>query len=102
MQKRAAENASSRCGADTTAITVFAGAASVDANGIAIAVQPGRRAEVGGGRARVVAALTDEFDGWTLALDQRDDAVQSSRSTSPEMTGYESLDASGDWRTAPE
>ena len=62
---------------DTTAITVFEGAARVDANGIAFAVQAGRRAEVGGGRARVVEAFTDEFDGWTLARDRRDAAAQS-------------------------
>ena len=88
---------------DTTAITVFEGAASVDANGIAIAVQPGRRAEVGGGRARVVEAFTDEFDGWPLALDRRDDVARDApRYVSPETTGYESLDAYGDWRTTPD
>ena len=86
---------------DTTAITVLEGAASVDANGIAIAVQPGRRAEVGGGRARVVDASTDGFDGWTLARDRGDDVAQSPRYVSPETTGYESLDAYGDWRTTP-
>jgi len=87
---------------DTTAITVFEGAASVDANGIAIAVQPGRRAEVGSGRARVVDAFTDEFDGWTLARDRGDDVAQSPRYVSPETSGYESLAAYGDWRTTPE
>ncbi len=88
---------------DTTAITVFEGAAHVDANGIAIAVQPGRRAEVGGGRARVVEAFTDEFDGWTLARDRRDDvAREAPRYVSPETTGYESLDGYGEWRATPE
>jgi Family of unknown function (DUF6600) len=88
---------------DTTAITVFEGAARVDANGMAFAVQPGRRAEVGSGRARVVEAFTDDFDGWALALDRRDDAARDApRYVSPETTGYESLDAYGDWRATPE
>ena len=88
---------------ETTAITVFEGAAHVDANGMAFAVQAGRRAEVGGGRARVVEAFTDDFDGWALALDRRDDAARDApRYVSPETTGYESLDAYGDWRPTPE
>jgi len=87
---------------DTTAITVFEGAARVDANGMAFAVPAGRRAEVGGGRARVVDASADEFDDWTLTRDRHDDAAQSSRYVSPETTGYESLDAYGDWRPTPE
>jgi hypothetical protein len=89
---------------DTTAITAFQGAARVDAGGIAFAVQPGRRAEVGGGfSARVFAARADAFDDWTLALDQRDDAVREApRYVSPETTGYESLDQYGDWRQTPD
>ena len=70
---------------------------------MAFAVQAGRRAEVGGGRARVVEAFTDDFDGWALALDRRDDAARDApRYVSPETTGYESLDAYGDWRPTPE
>lgn len=83
---------------DTTAVTVFQGAAHVDADGIVIAVKPGRRAEVGrGGRARVVEAFADEFDDWTLARDRRDDAARSGRYVSPETTGHEALDDHGDW-----
>ncbi|MGE5792618.1 MAG: DUF6600 domain-containing protein, partial [Bacteroidota bacterium] len=89
---------------DTTAVTVFEGAAQADADGIAIAVKPGRRAEVGpGGRARVVEATADEFDAWTLARDRRDDdARDAPRYVSPETTGYEALDEYGDWREAPD
>ncbi len=88
---------------DTTAIIVFEGGAQVDADGVVLAVRPGRRAEVGrGGRARVAEAFTDGFDDWTLARDRRDDAPRSTRYVSPETTGHESLDEHGDWRTTPE
>ena len=86
---------------DTTAVTAFQGAAHVDADGIAVAVKPGRRAEVGsGGRARVVEASADAFDAWTLSRDRADEVAQTTRYVSPETTGYESLDAHGDWREA--
>ena len=88
---------------DTTSVTVFQGGAQVDASGTILAVRPGRRAEVGfGGGTRVGEAVPDEFDNWTLARDQRDDAAQSPRYVSPETTGYESLDDYGDWRATPE
>ena len=75
---------------DTTAVTAFQGSAQVDADGVVVAVSPGRRAEVAaGGSARVVNAVADSFDDWTLARDQRDDAGQSTRYVSPETTGYE-------------
>ena len=88
---------------DTTAVTAFQGSAQVDADGVVVAVSPGRRAEVAaGGSARVVNAVADSFDDWTLARDQRDDAGQSTRYVSPETTGYESLDEHGDWREMPD
>ena len=88
---------------DTTSVTVFQGGAHVDASGTIIAVRPGRRAEVGfGGGTRVGEAIADEFDNWTLARDQRDDAAQSPRYVSPETTGYEALDEHGDWQQTPE
>ena len=84
-------------------MTVFQGDAQVDASGTILAVRAGRRAEVGfGGGTRVGAAVPDEFDDWTLARDQRDDAAQSPRYVSPETTGYESLDGHGDWQQTPE
>jgi hypothetical protein len=88
---------------DTTSVTVFQGGAHVDASGTVLAVRPGRRAEVSfGGGTRVGEAVPDEFDNWTLARDQRDDAAQSPRYVSPETTGYEALDDYGDWRQTPE
>ncbi len=88
---------------DTTSVTVFEGGAHVEASGTIIAVRPGRRADVGfGGGTRAGEAVSDEFDSWSLARDQRDDAAQSPRYVSPETTGYESLDQHGDWRETPE
>jgi len=87
---------------DTTAVTAFQGGARVDAEGIALAVTPGRRAEVGrGGRARVVEASADAFDEWALARDRSDSVAETTRYVSPETTGYEALDGYGDWREAP-
>jgi hypothetical protein len=88
---------------DTTSVTVFEGGAQVDASGTVLAVRPGRRAEVSfGGGTRVGEAVPDEFDNWTLARDQLDDAAQSPRYVSPETTGYEALDEHGYWQQTPE
>ena len=89
--------------AETTAVSVFQGAARVDVAGAVVAVQGGRRAEVGGASAvRLVELVADDFDTWALARDRRDDGSQSARYVSPETTGYESLDEHGDWRETPE
>jgi hypothetical protein len=89
--------------AETSAASVFQGAAHVDAGGVVVAVQSGKRAEIGrAGAVRLVEAFADDFDAWTLARDRRDDASRSTRYVSPETTGYESLDEYGDWRDTPE
>jgi len=40
----------------------------------------------------------DEFERWAAQRDDREDASRSTRYVSREMTGYEDLDAYGDWR----
>jgi len=40
----------------------------------------------------------DELDRWSAQRDDREDASQSARYVSRDMTGYEDLDANGDWR----
>lgn len=47
--------------------------------------------------ARVVPR--DAFDRWVAQRDARDEARQSSRYVSREMTGYEDLDEHGEWQT---
>ena len=89
--------------ADTTAVIAFQGSVEVDAAGTVVALHSGKRAEVGpAGGVRVGETVVDQFDDWTLARDRRDDAGQSARYVSPEMTGLESLDEYGDWRSTPE
>lgn len=39
----------------------------------------------------------DDFDGWAFDRDQREDRSDSANYVSREMTGYEDLDANGDW-----
>jgi hypothetical protein len=43
----------------------------------------------------------DDFDAWCLARERRVDAVQATRYVSPEMVGYEDLDANGTWFADP-
>ncbi|GAA5166342.1 DUF6600 domain-containing protein [Viridibacterium curvum] len=43
-------------------------------------------------------APRDEFERWAAARDAREDAAESARYVSRSMTGYEDLDANGDWR----
>ncbi|MBS1208103.1 MAG: uncharacterized protein H6R19_501 [Proteobacteria bacterium] len=40
----------------------------------------------------------DELDRWSAQRDDREDASQSARYVSRDMTGYEDLDGNGDWR----
>ena len=42
----------------------------------------------------------DDFDNWCSDRDRREDNVP--RYVSPDMTGYEDLDAYGGWRDVPE
>jgi hypothetical protein len=89
----------------TLRFVVHDGAARFDGPGAAFAAGPGQQAEIRAGQAedaRVTAAFRDEFDDWSLARDRRDDASASARYVSPETTGYDELDAHGDWRESPE
>ena len=40
---------------------------------------------------------SDDFDGWSSDRNQREDRSESANYVSPEMTGYEDLDAYGSW-----
>jgi hypothetical protein len=49
--------------------------------------------------------VPDAFDSWTLERDRRDQQAQSAPAAqyvSPEVTGYEDLDANGSWSSDPE
>ncbi|HSD54822.1 MAG TPA: DUF6600 domain-containing protein [Burkholderiales bacterium] len=92
-------------GRDTTLVVVHEGGARLDGPGAALAIGPGQQAELRGrepGDSRVTGAFRDEFDDWCLARDRRDETSSSARYVSPEMTGYDALDAHGDWRESAE
>ncbi len=81
-------------------LTVFEGHGTVRANGVAVDVsaRPGRRRQ---SRRRPASATSRRrrptFDQWAL---ERDDALPQARAAqfvSTYMTGYEELDAYGDW-----
>jgi hypothetical protein len=88
---------------DTSAVTVFDGAAFVEGGGSQLTVRAGRRAElVDDGDVRTLAAMRDDFDEWSFTRDRYEDNAQSARYVTSEMTGYEDLDRYGNWREDPE
>lgn len=84
-----------------TELTVWHGRGQVTGGGFSYTVVAGQRAAFTGtdhldydlgqipGR--------DDFDGWAFDRDQREDRSDSANYVSREMTGYEDLDANGDW-----
>ena len=89
----------------STAVAVFQGAAAFAGTGLSLGIAAGQQAEIFGesnlGYA-ITAAVQGDFDAWGLARDRRDDESRSVRFVSREMTGYEDLDAYGDWREVAE
>jgi hypothetical protein len=83
---------------DTSAVTVFDGAALVEAGGSQLTVRPGKRAEVGDDDMRTAGATQDAFDSWSASRDRLEDTAASARYVTTEMTGYEDLDRYGSWR----
>jgi hypothetical protein len=44
----------------------------------------------------------DDFEDWCLTRDRRSENTQAARYVSPEMIGYEDLDANGTWQVEPD
>ncbi|MGZ5183015.1 MAG: DUF6600 domain-containing protein [Ramlibacter sp.] len=84
---------------DTSTVSVFDGAALVDAGGAQLTVRAGKRADISDGDMRTASAIQDAFDSWSAARDRLDAHAASSRYVTTEMTGYEDLDRYGSWRT---
>ncbi|MCX7901619.1 MAG: hypothetical protein N2483_04910, partial [Burkholderiaceae bacterium] len=85
-----------------TSLSTFVGVGRVVVNHMTFVVHSGQRGEISSlpsVRFQLVAAASDLFDEWVAQRDQRDDALRSTRYTSPETTGIESLDEYGEWRT---
>lgn len=85
-----------------TAVTAFVGTARISGEHMSFVVKSGQRGELTATPTvgfQLLAATPDVFDDWVAQRDRRDDAVRSTRYVSPEMTGVESLDDYGEWRT---
>ena len=96
-----------RLDADTdglqTVLTVFAGSARLLGPG-RTRIEAGQAMRVFGGpepEFEVDTAAQTEFDQWALARDDRVSDRVASQYVSPNMTGYEELDAYGEWNNDP-
>jgi hypothetical protein len=88
----------------TNAIT-YSGRAHVLTQHSAFSVQANQQVALrgpDGAPSEIAGATMDAFDRWSAELDKREDQVAAARYVSPQMTGYEDLDAHGTWRTMPE
>ncbi|MHB1669124.1 DUF6600 domain-containing protein [Thiomonas sp.] len=93
--------------ADTTTATLRAGqGAAYGESAAPYAVEAGQRARFAGQNLTVVAAEdnppADAFDQWVAQLNAREDASISARYVSPWVTGYQGLDAWGEWAQSPQ
>lgn len=94
---------------DTTVVKVSEGEAEAFAGSTDMAVRAQQSATFRG-MEEVTAQIgtlgaPDEFDSWSLERDRRDQVAATSESVkyvSPEVTGYEDLDANGTWVSEPE
>ncbi|MDE2457560.1 MAG: FecR domain-containing protein [Burkholderiales bacterium] len=91
--------------ADATAVTVQRGQAEVYGDDAAYAVNPQQGYRFYGTGLSDYAPLgpprEDDLDRWARDRDRRDDNSASARFVSPDVVGYEDLDANGTWRFDP-
>jgi len=85
-------------------LSVQAGLASIDQRGRASRVGAGQRASFAGSDySRIVPDNEqDAFDFWVAERENATMAGPARQYVSPYMTGYQDLDAYGDWQSAPE
>ncbi len=87
-----------------TRITVFEGSARFAGGGIDTLVNAGEMLVVSGSdtlSAAVERAAPDEFVRWCRSHDYDEKRLAAPHHVSPAMTGYEELDAYGEWATVP-
>ena len=80
-------------------VTSFRGEAIVYTGGNTLSLREGRSLDISpdGAQLNYGEAVATAFDEWSLKRDERLRDVASTRYVSPYMTGYEDLDAHGDW-----
>ena len=86
---------------DRTTVAAQSGSAEVAAGGRSLAVRAGEMATIGvrGSVSIETAPYGDDFDTWVSARDNEEKSALARRNVSPYMTGYQDLDAYGDWDT---
>lgn len=90
---------------EETVLTVFTGSASMRSSSGDVRVAAGAAIRVRGGDSASFVrerARTTAFDRWTLARDEKWIERRSTRYVSTGVTGYEDLDAYGEWYVEPE
>lgn len=87
--------------ADRSELTVLAGRATFDNGRRTLPVAAGQMAvlDSDGGERLEAARAYDGFDQWVAQRENATLADTARRHVSPHMTGYQDLDAYGDWRT---
>lgn len=90
----------------TTNVSVFDGSGQVTGGGNSYDLNPGQRASFSGTDTLSYdvtnIAPPDDFDSWCQSRDSAEDNSVSARYVSPDMTGYEALDANGSWQNVPD
>jgi hypothetical protein len=93
---------------NVTTVAVYQGQGNVTGGGRSINVLPDQQATFTG-TDTLTYDLSDadtqpqnDFDQWAADRDKREDQIASARYVSPEVTGYEDLDAYGGWDQEPD
>jgi hypothetical protein len=85
-------------------LSVLEGSARFDGPRASVDVQAGEAAIIGGDPINVslTEAQATPFDDWALAREHREAVSQAAQYVPPEMTGYQDLDAYGQWQSVPQ
>ena len=78
-------------------VTVFQGQGNVRYGANSATVSAGQALVLTQSSISFATAMSTELDAWAFERDERYQQLQSARYVSPYMTGYEELDANGDW-----
>jgi hypothetical protein len=90
----------------TTTISVFDGQGQVTGGGSSYDLNAGQRGAFAGtdSLSYEVSNISgnDDFDNWCHSRDETEDQSQSANYVSTDVTGYEQLDADGQWENVPD
>jgi flagellar biosynthesis GTPase FlhF len=89
----------------TTAIAVRSGQGEVTGGGAAYALHAGESDSFAGSQLDETAEASppqDAFEDWSASRDDRFASAASNQYVSPDVVGYEDLDANGEWESTPD